>query len=182
MIIGIVGVAGSGKTIVARHLVEVAGYRRLAFAAPLKRMLKAGLGLTDEQLDGDHKQRVDPVLGSRTPRYLMQTLGTEWGRRMVGPDVWSRVWTRDAAAMGGNIVADDVRFSNEADAIRALGGVVWRVHRPGLMIDQHASERAGRRIEEDELIMNATSIPELIRSVDALIGGLVQQQKETTNG
>ena len=168
-IIGIVGVAGSGKTLVARHLIEVAGYRRLAFAAPIKRMLKAGLGLSDEQLEGGHKQRPDPVVQSRTPRYLMQTLGTEWGRRIVGQDIWSQVWTRDAVAMGGLIVADDVRFANEADAIRALGGVVLRVHRPGLMVDQHASERAGRRIEEDELLVNATTIADLIRSVDALV-------------
>ena len=26
--------------------------------------------------------------GGKTPRYLMQTLGTEWGRMMVDGDLW----------------------------------------------------------------------------------------------
>lgn len=181
MIIGIVGVAGSGKTIVSRHLVESAGYRKLSFAAPLKRMLRAGFGMTEEQLDGSLKTSTDRTVCSRTPRYLMQTLGTEWGRRMVGPDVWAQLWRRDALELGGDIVADDVRFPNEAEAIRALGGVIWRVHRPGLNVDSHASERSQKRIDEDELIMNATSIPAMILSVDALLRDF-QQQKETTNG
>ena len=177
MIIGIVGVAGSGKTIVARHLVEQAGYHRLSFAAPLKRMLRAGFGLTDDQIDGHLKMTSDPHLNGRSPRYLMQTLGTEWGRRIVGPDVWASVWAREASTVSGPIVADDVRFANEADAIRAAGGVIWRVHRPGLNVDAHASERAQRRIDEDELLMNATSIPDLIRSVDMLLSSFPTPSK-----
>lgn len=177
MIIGIVGVAGSGKTIVARHLVEEAGYHRLSFAAPLKRMLRAGFGLSDDQIDGHLKMANDPHLNGRSPRYLMQTLGTEWGRRLVGSDVWASLWARDAAAISGPIVADDVRFANEADVIRAAGGVIWRVHRPGLNTDAHMSERAQRRIEEDELIVNATSIPEMIRSVDLLLTSFTTPSK-----
>jgi dephospho-CoA kinase len=45
-IVAILGVAGSGKTLVARHLVEAYGFQRTRFAGPLKNMLKVGLGLT----------------------------------------------------------------------------------------------------------------------------------------
>jgi hypothetical protein len=72
-----------------------------------------------------------------TPRHFLQRLGTEWGREMIGGDVWIRCWNRDIMASAvehfGDIlvVSDDVRFPNEADAIRAHGGIVVRIERDG---------------------------------------------------
>jgi hypothetical protein len=170
VLIGIVGIAGSGKTLVAKHLVEHRGYTRMRFADPLKRMLRDGLGLTDEEVDGDMKSTPNPVFAGRTPRYLMQTLGTEWGRKKVSHDIWVNIWKRDAALAGDRVVVDDVRFSNEADAIRALGGTIWRVYRPGIVAASHASEQAQAEITEDVLITNATTISALLSSVEHLLG------------
>lgn len=172
MVIGIVGVAGSGKTLVARHLVERYGFVRRRFAEPLKRMLRVGLGLTDAQLDGDQKTVPLPEFGGATPRTLMQTLGTEWGRRLIDPNLWVACWTRDVLTTGGLVVCDDVRFGNEAAAVKALGGLLWRVYRPGLVTMDHASERSQRDIVEDALLNNATTIADLLRSVDLLAGPL----------
>lgn len=169
MLIGIVGIAGSGKTLVAKHLVERHGYTRMRFADPLKRMLRDGLGLSDEEVDGDLKMTPNPVFSGKTPRYLMQTLGTEWGRKRVSNDIWVNIWKRDAALAGPLVVVDDVRFPNEADAIRSLGGVIWRVYRPGLVTGAHWSERAQAEITEDTLISNATTITALLASVEHLI-------------
>ncbi len=169
-IIGLIGLAGSGKTLVARHLVERHGFVRQRFAGPLKEMIKVGLGLTDEQLDGAAKNEPIAWAGGCTPRHLMQTLGTEWGRRMVHSDVWINRWRclveQEASPL---IVVDDVRFPNEAAALRSVGGSLWRVYRPGLMTSSHASERAQAQITEDILINNATSIAEMFRSVDAVV-------------
>lgn len=168
-IVGIIGAAGSGKTLVAEHLVQHYAYTRTRFAAPLKRMLKAGLGLTDEQLDGHEKMTPIPALNGVTPRQLMQTLGTEWGRRRVDPNLWVKCWKRDALSINGDVVVDDVRFPNEAAAVKQLGGTLWRVYRPGLAQGEHVSEKLHREIKEDRLITNASTIDALIASVDTLV-------------
>lgn len=178
IVVGIIGVAGSGKTLVARHLIERYGFVRRRFAGPLKRMLRAGLGLTDAQLDGDEKAVPLPQFGGATPRALMQTLGTEWGRRTIDPGLWVTCWQRDVREAGGLVVCDDVRFPNEAAAVRSFGGTLWRVYRPGLVSMDHASERSQRDIAEDVLLNNATTIPDLIRSVDVLVGGLRETMGE----
>lgn len=171
MLIGIIGLAGSGKTLIAKHLVDHRDYTRTRFADPLKRMLRDGLGLSQEEVDGDLKMTPNPTFGGRTPRYLMQTLGTEWGRKRVTHDIWVNLWKRDVLAIKGDVVVDDVRFPNEAQAIRDLGGVLWRVDRPGLVTGNHPSESVQAQIQEDVLISNATTIAGLLRSVDHLLNG-----------
>lgn len=174
-IIGIVGVAGSGKTLVWRHLIEKHGFAKVSFAGPVRKMLIDGLGLPAEMVEGDGKETPEPMLCGRTGRQLTRTLINDWGRKQVGRALWCNIWMRDAIALDGSVVADDVRHPDEAAVIRALGGEIWKVYRPGLNSSDQATENAQRGIEEDRLLANATSIPDLIRSVDAL----VEQLKET---
>jgi hypothetical protein len=64
-------------------------------------------------------------------RRLLQELGTKV-RDIVSPDVWVNALYVDMVTMlsrGVNIVVSDVRFPNEAAAITAAGGEVWRVQR-----------------------------------------------------
>lgn len=168
-VIGIVGLAGSGKTIIAKHLAEHYGYTRTRFAEPLKRMLRLGLGLSNEEVDGALKEEPMARFGGVTPRHMMQTLGTEWGRKRVYGGVWVDAWSNLALQNNGPVVVDDVRFPNEASAVRELGGTVWRVHRPGVEAMHHPSELAMMDITEDRYISNATSINALLRSVDMLM-------------
>jgi hypothetical protein len=95
---------------------------QVSFATPIKAMLSA-LGLSNEQLNGSQKEVLDPRFG-RTPRYLMQTLGTEWGRGLVREDLWPSM----ALDSGLDIVkvVDDMRFANELAAVRDRCGVVVR--------------------------------------------------------
>lgn len=141
-LVGLAGRAGAGKTMAARILCERAGFERLAFAAPLKAMLRA-LGLGDAELDGAAKERPSPLLCGRSPRQAMQTLGTEWGRERIGADLWAQAWTRaarDRLAQGRTLVADDVRFANEIAAIRGLGGRVYWIDRGAAAPPAHVSE------------------------------------------
>jgi hypothetical protein len=64
---------------------------------------------------------------------LLQTLGTEWGRGTVHPEIWIRIAMERAAQhlTFNGVVITDVRFDNEAQAIIDAGGEVWRVARPG---------------------------------------------------
>jgi len=74
----------------------------------------------------------------------MQTLGTEYGRQSVHPEVWLMCWeraTRQKLDAGIPVVVDDVRFPNEAALVRRLGGELWRIERPGTERGPaHASE------------------------------------------
>jgi hypothetical protein len=145
LLIGFCGVAGAGKTFAAAHLVRMHAFDRIRFAGPLKDMMRA-LGLTEAEIEGDGKERPSDLLAGKTPRHAMQTIGTEWGRDLIDPDLWVRAWGRaadKALAEGRPVVVDDVRFANEAAAIWARGGILVRLARDGagsVSGGAHASE------------------------------------------
>lgn len=63
---------------------------------------------------------------------LLQLLGTECFRELVGPDCFVECFARRWQAEGRpNVVLADVRFANEAAAVRACGGKIVLVLRPG---------------------------------------------------
>lgn len=170
MLIGLTGLAGSGKSTIASNLVLEHGFRRHRFAGPLKDMLRA-LGLTDAQIDGEHKEVACEELGWNTPRYAMQTLGTEWGRAHMGPNFWvnlAKARIKDDL-LRASVVVDDVRFQNEVEAIRAMGGRVLRVVRPGTAgAGSHVSE--SQDFDVDGTIGNSGSLDELRAEIWAVIG------------
>ncbi|MBB6308884.1 deoxynucleotide monophosphate kinase [Xanthobacter tagetidis] len=172
IVIGFAGRAGAGKTTAALHLVEHHDFERVRFAGPLKAMMRA-LGCTEEEVDGALKETPCALLGGRTPRQAMQWLGTEWGRDMIAPDLWTRAWEH-AVAGKPRVVADDVRFPNEVAAIRRLGGRVIRIVAagdepcPGL---DHISERGGIACDA-----------ELINTMDEqLLGDLTRLMEANAN-
>lgn len=167
MIIGLNGFAGSGKSEVARVLGEIGGFKRIPFAAPLKSMLEAA-GFTHDQLWGGEKEVPLAEFDGRTPRYIMQTLGTEWGRDLIHPDFWVILWRRAVAAHGGNVVVDDVRFPNEVEVIKGLGGQVWRIERPGLARLEHVSE--SYELATDFTIVNAGTLEQFRHAVRRVYG------------
>lgn len=168
IIIGLTGAATSGKGLVSARLQDRHGFTVSRFAEPIKAMLAVGLGLTHEQLDGAEKHLPIPELGGLTTRHLMQTLGTEWGRIRVHSDLWVNAWRRIVPDVD-RLVVDDVRFPNEALAIRGMGGVIWRVDRPSVPVMNHVSERSMREIAVDGTIQNTTTIAALHAATDATV-------------
>lgn len=139
-LIGLVGYAGSGKSTAAEHIQAVYRYDRIKFAGTLKRMLRS-LGLSLQEVDGDLKEKPCDLLCGKTPRYAMQTLGTEWGRDLIHPDIWVNSTMRLVDSMENEVVIDDVRFESEMKAIRIRGGVLWYVFRPEVHpLGAHVSE------------------------------------------
>ena len=170
MIIGICGAAGAGKGSVA-SILEMRGFATLSFADPLYAAVSAITGLTVAELQ-DRKTKEEPIdwIGS-SPRRLLQSLGTEWGRNMIHPEIWVMA-TMQRMLAGGDYCIPDVRFVNEAAAIRARGGVVWRVERPGhaLLAGEaaaHASERGIPADYIDAVIPNHGTLDDLQAAVDA---------------
>jgi hypothetical protein len=136
MLIGLCGAAGAGKNTVAELLTDSDGctFMQIAFADPLYECVSTITGLPAARLkDRVVKETVIPWLG-KSPRQLLQTLGTEWGRGTVHPEIWVRIAMERAAqhlTVNRCVVITDVRFDNEAQAIIDAGGEVWRVERPG---------------------------------------------------
>ena len=166
---------GCGKSSVAELLLEQGGFRVVPFAAPLKRMVSAlltsaGYPLIDANryVWEDKEVPLTLVPGAPTARKLLQTLGTEWGRQLVHEQLWTELWkARVLERMrNGNAVADDVRFANEARAVRELGGELWAVTRPGYSdASGHASEGGLGDISFDRVIVNDGSLEELEEQV-----------------
>jgi hypothetical protein len=158
-VLGITGQAGSGKTTAADYLVSN-GWKRVKMAGPLKDMMRA-IGLTDRHIEGDLKEVPCDLLCGKTPRHAMQTIGTEWGRNLVGSNIWvniARSRILDAMQHGYNVVVDDVRFANEAETIRGLGGLVLSPSRCDMPASNHASEKP---VDADLHYKNSGTIAEL---------------------
>jgi hypothetical protein len=166
-VIALVGLAGCGKSTVAKHLTARHGYRVEKFAGPLKDMLRA-FGLTEEHIEGKLKEEPTPLLCGRSPRFAMQTLGAEWGRDLIHPSLWVGAWMHRAGT--GYVVTDDCRFSNESAAVRLLGGTVIRIVRPVIGAPQgHISETEQSEIPADHVIVNDGTYGELLAQIDALL-------------
>lgn len=138
-LIGLCGRKGSGKTTIAKSLKN---WARASFAQPLRSMV-AAMGVDDKYLyDPNFKEVPIPRIGF-TGRFLLQTLGTEWGRQTVDENFWVRIMEMKLDKLDGPVVIDDVRFDNEARMIRERGGKIYQVVTPGVPAaeDGHASER-----------------------------------------
>ncbi|KAF1045625.1 deoxynucleotide monophosphate kinase family protein [Xylophilus sp.] len=138
MLIGIAGPKRSGKTTLAEGLCQVFGLEHLSFAGPIRAFVASILGWSLNELEASKEEQVTWLDGI-TPRQMMQTVGTEWGRQMVHDQLWVRSMLARIPDEGG--VISDVRFENEAKAILDMGGVVIQLSRPGTGAgDGHASE------------------------------------------
>lgn len=181
-LIGLAGKAGSGKTTVCRFLCTAFEWREISLADPIRAGLNAMLGIqTPVMLDPVMKNEVVP--GMRvSARELMQTLGTEWGRKLVDDRVWIRQATaaitaiRQSDPTARGVVVSDIRFANEAEWIRSLGGQVWHIgdrkmgKSDGLppAASAHASEAGIAREEHDGWIDNSGTLDDLYDAVMAL--------------
>ena len=156
-IVAFCGLATCGKTSLALGLVKHRNFHRISFADPIREMLR-GLGLTTAQMS---EGKNDPLamFGGKTPRQVMQSLGTEWGRDLVSPTLWidatrQRILSALATHGVAGVVIDDCRFDNEAAMVRSLGGIVVEVTRPGLARMNHASEAGISPHLIDDFVLN----------------------------
>jgi hypothetical protein len=176
-VIGFAGRAGAGKTTAAEAAAAAGGGVVLGFADPLYAALAAALGVPVATLH-DRATKELPLPVGKSPRQLLQTLGTEWGRQLVRADLWvwrARQRIEEAGRAGVPLVAIcDVRFANEVAAIRELGGEVWWVHRPGLGEGQHVSERELQPQDCDRQILNGDGPDALAWAVADLVRQPVQ--------
>ncbi len=177
-IIALCGPAGSGKSTVAKHLVDVYGAVSTSFAAPLKLMVGRALDLTPEQLYGtqEQKEAIDPRYG-HSARWFLQRIGTEGCRRTFGEDFWTKQTIEYIRqAKHPFVVIEDLRFANEAKAVLGENaGFVWRLWpvddavsaERATAAGAHPSEEQWRTLEANlEIKPPKRGIPELLELVD----------------
>lgn len=188
MLIGLVGMKRSGKDTTADFILKHLGDAlerdggkavKLAFAGKLKTIARDLYDLTEEQTNGptEIKEAVIPEWGL-SPRQIMQRLGTEVARS-IHPETWIRYTMRQAVDFresGLAVVITDVRFRNEAQAVREAGGWVIRVIRDGVVNfgDMHASEIEQLTIPVHATLPNIGTLEELQARTLELYGQLLQ--------
>jgi len=172
-LIGLAGKAGVGKDTAAIHIETTHHYNRYAFAMPIKWALSVmGFKQSEYDIDGI-KDRVIPEFGV-SYRKLAQTLGTEWGRA-AHPDFWlllAKRHYRNGLKPGQvGMVVSDVRFENEADWIRAAGGLMIHIDGPARREiakdgNNHASEVGVERKQGDVIVTNYGDMFNLFQQLD----------------
>lgn len=162
------------------------------WADSIKDMTCIAIGCTREQLeDIDFKNTGIKDLNNITPRTILQSLGTEWGRNMLHNDIWVNAlmskhkctscdmlvpfedgiahveW--DTCVMP-NWIITDTRFPNEAKAVTDKGGINIRLTRNSNNPATHESETSLDNYSFDYVINNDNGdIPELIERIREIL-------------
>lgn len=183
MIVGLSGYAKTGKNEAAKGLKNL-GFKQTAFADVLREAAYAlDPWVSLHEHHADLHMRLSAVIDKwgwdfaknefSDVRRLLQRLGTEAGREIFGKNIWVDTVLNNSE---GNIVITDVRFPNEADAIRERGGIVIRIFRPGIgPANAHASENSLEDYEFDYYLENTGGIEELYKEILDIVLGHVME-------
>jgi hypothetical protein len=177
-LVGLAGRKYHGKDTAAGYFADH-GFVQLRFADPLKAMLRAfyrtaGLGESEieRRIEGDLKEVPCPYLRGKTPRYAMQTLGTEWGRCLIADDLWVSLLVTRAKTFD-KVVVSDTRYPNECGAIVDAGGCVLRIDAgprvPANELSNHSSEREVDALPVAGAVDNSGSPADLRQRIRALV-------------
>lgn len=168
-IIGLAGLARSGKTTIADHL-ALYGYHAIAFADPLRAILRDVLNVPDQYMNVDKETDIPPYGASY--RKLMQTFGT--AGRLITPALWIQLLEselKEHADDSTPIVVTDVRYLNEAFWVRRHG-TLWHVRRPDqdpAATRSHSSEAGIDPWYEEPILINDGDINHLLDQVDQIM-------------
>lgn len=158
-LIGITGLAGSGKNTFAEAVVQE-GWKLYSFSDPIKNGLAAMFGFPRDWLDDkETKESVVHPYGVSL-QHMMQTLGTEWGMRLIHSDVWilrAKRFVAEASLIYPGVVISDVTSPEQAKFIRDNGGLLVHLVRGGVTLDEVV-----KWFEPDDLVVyNDDSIDRL---------------------
>jgi hypothetical protein len=177
LLLGLVGPIGAGKDTAAAYLHDHYAFVEVAMADPVRDMLGALIEHVD--VDGDWltdralKELPMPVLG-RSYRELARSLGTAWGRKLLGTSWWVNVADhklRNARICGDNLVVTDVRHANEAAWLRARGGQLVAITRDGHRFypADHDSEGEAASLECEHVVSNSATTAHLHDQLDLVV-------------
>ena len=159
-VIGIAGGARTGKDLAAKYL-ELRGFSAIALAEPMKYAMNSFAG-------------GEILKCGKPPRVIWQQFGTEIGRR-IDAELWIKLLAARIVAASqfcgiAKFVVPDVRFLNEAAAIRSWGGRIIELRRDAAeKVEDHASEQEVKQISGDYVIHNNGTVRELMAEMAAAV-------------
>lgn len=171
MIIGLIGYAQTGKDSLSEVLVSKYNFKRIAFADKIRELLyemdpPVPIGVSSELHVVGLQNYVD-IFGwdeakqHHVVRSMLQNLGVG-ARKLFHKEFWIMQAFYNLEPKDQNYVITDVRFTNEADIIKRMGGTIWRITRPGVgAVNSHISETELDSYQEDLTIVNEGSLEEL---------------------
>lgn len=186
-VIGICGYKGHGKSIIARILEEVYGYKEMSFAESLKTSIANTFHWDRKRMDSSEpedriwKETVDPWWSKRlnkplmSPRWTLQNVGTDVMRKHFDSEIWLASLEKKIVDLPESvqcIAISDCRFINEKEMIDSFDGIVIRVRRESIpMVDAHISEIAFLSFEGPNVIDldNNGTIEELEIKVKSIV-------------
>jgi hypothetical protein len=193
MLIGLVGLIGSGKDTVAERLVTDHQFKRDSFAQSLKDAVSNIFGWDRALLEGktdesrEWREQPDEFWSAKfghpvTPRWVLQHFGTEVMRGNMLDSIW--VDSLLARYQGDRTVISDTRFVNEINSIRKQGGKIVLIRR-GEVPTRDQMQASGAHQSEwdwigskfDHEIDNSGTLEDLYHSVDRMIIHLLQDHQ-----
>lgn len=156
MLLGFTGLAGSGKSTACQMVQDaLEDTKRINFKDALIAEIRSNFPLFLVLLAEKYDESVDWLFENKPPEFraFMQNYGTEL-RRGPNPEYWTDQW-KGAVLMNQqyHIVTDDVRFLNEATAVKKVGGIIVRIIRTDITnTGSHQSETEMSQIEPDYTI------------------------------
>lgn len=166
VLIGLIGYTGAGKASVGDALVRC-GYRRIAFADKV-RQLASQLG----RCAPDGSDAVPALMTDDDVARLRRA-----AQDVLGEDVWldaslprvSTPFGRSSMSDDDPVVVVDVESVNEERRIRNLGGVIWRVVRPGVGPADDAEAERIAALRSDATVCNTGTLSELQSVVEYML-------------
>lgn len=181
ILIALHGKARSGKDTFARGLLANHGFVRMAFADPLKSAVAGLFNIPQQTAFSDDKTQVLPAWGL-TLRDVLQRFGTEAMRGTFGDDFWIKRWHAEyrECIKVSNVIVTDLRFPNEAEMIRSMGGTIVHIQREdgGLAgsAAQHASEQVLPFEQGDRIVENNGSLDKLAAKARMIVNDIEAAQ------
>ena len=136
-VIAFAGPAGVGKSTAARYLTTEARLGKvltLSFAEPMREMVATILWNGSDSFTQEHKN--DPLYGlcGKTPRQLLETIGTEWGKNLIGENIWLDILANQITSSNfDTYVIDDLRTDAEATYLsNVFNAIIIHLSRPGI--------------------------------------------------
>jgi len=178
MIIGLSGYARSGKDTVAELLCLNYEFSRISFADPMRdAIIVLNPKINSVTRVSDYVEEYGWDLAKHNPevRRLLQVFGTDVGRKMFGENIWIDMAFRQIKP-NSRVVIADVRFPNEAEAIKERGGKVIRINRHNHgAVNTHKSEIAMDNYMFDHVLYNDGTIDDLAENLFMLMRSVFRQ-------
>uniref|UniRef100_A0A6C0DMM6 Deoxynucleoside monophosphate kinase n=1 Tax=viral metagenome TaxID=1070528 RepID=A0A6C0DMM6_9ZZZZ len=157
MIVGILGLKGSGKDTIGNYLIDNYNFEKIAYAGALKDAICCVFGWDRNMMEGatdesrKWREEIDEYWGF-SPREMMQRIGTDLFRKQIKDDIWIKSLKLKLEKLTTNVVITDCRFNNEIDLIKDKGGIIILVEREPPSWINIIEEYKAKKLTEEEAV------------------------------